>query len=108
MPIHLGIHRIQFDAPSREQQDKFDPVWQIENAEYLCFSYKNIPEWHPIPDFESSRLSGRWIYVAAIYKRSAISNINPMRATRKVARTIWFYTRWANPRGWPANGISYS
>jgi len=54
-----------------EQQEKFDPVWQTENAEYLCFSYKNIPgNEHPIPDFEiikTYRVDG--YDVAAIYKR---------------------------------------
>ncbi|MHC1773483.1 MAG: hypothetical protein AB9907_17445 [Flexilinea sp.] len=54
-----------------EQQKKFDPVWQIENAEYLCFSYKNIPgNNYPIPDFEilkTYRVDG--YDVAAIYKR---------------------------------------
>ncbi len=55
-----------------EQQQKFDPIWQTENAEYLCFSYKNTPgNGHLIPDFEilkTYQVDG--FDVGAIYRRT--------------------------------------
>ncbi len=36
-----------------EIQERFQVVWKNDNAEYLCFSYKNIPGNDPqIPGFE--------------------------------------------------------
>lgn len=55
----------------QKEQDKFDPVWKTENAEYLCYSYKNTPgNQHSIPDFEMIKTYAIDGYdVAAIYKR---------------------------------------
>ena len=55
----------------QKEQDKFDPVWKTENAEYLCYSYKNISgNQHSIPDFEIIKTYTIDGYdVAAIYKR---------------------------------------
>ncbi len=54
-----------------EIQERFQVVWKNDNAEYLCFSYKNIPgNDHQIPGFEimkTYRVDG--YDVAAIYKR---------------------------------------
>ena len=79
-PIMLGVNAdltygstqnslLRFPA---EIQERFQVVWKNNNAEYLCFSYKNIPgNDHPIPGFEimkSYRVDG--YDVAAIYKRN--------------------------------------
>ncbi len=55
----------------KSAQEKFDPVWKTENAEEICFSYKNTKgNQHQITDFElikSYTVDG--YDVAGLYKR---------------------------------------
>ncbi|NMB92806.1 MAG: glycosyltransferase family 39 protein [Flexilinea flocculi] len=78
-PIRLGVNAdLTYGSAQNsllrfpeETQAHFQVIWKNENADYLCFSYKNIPgNSHPIPGFEIIKTFQVDGYdVAAVYRR---------------------------------------
>ena len=78
-PIRLGVNAdLTYGSTQNsllrfpeETQAHFQVIWKNENADYLCFSYKNIPgNSHSIPGFEIIKTFQVDGYdVAAVYRR---------------------------------------
>ncbi len=78
-PIRLGVNADLTYGSAQNSllrfpeatQAHFQVIWKNENADYLCFSYKNIPgNSHPIPGFEIIKTFQVDGYdVAAVYRR---------------------------------------